>query len=59
MPLLFVRDDDAADYSETKPPLTKARRRPLTVCIDGLSIESEQGMRCGIKVLNPQLPPQL
>jgi hypothetical protein len=27
--------------------------------VDGLSRESEQGMRCGTWVPNPQLPPQL
>jgi hypothetical protein len=27
--------------------------------IDGLSSESEQGMRCGTNVPKPQLPPQL
>ena len=50
-----IRDD----YSETVAALTKARERPLSADIDGLSFESEQGMRCGIIVPNPQLPPQL
>jgi hypothetical protein len=39
--------------------LTNGRDRPLSVRIDGLSQESEQGMRCGTQVPMPQLPPQL
>jgi hypothetical protein len=39
--------------------LTNGRDGPLSVGIDGLSQESEQGMRCGTQVPMPQLPPQL
>jgi hypothetical protein len=39
--------------------LTKRAAGSLTDGIDGLSQESEQGMRCGTKVPMPQLPPQL
>jgi hypothetical protein len=39
--------------------LTKRPAAPLTVGVDGLSQESEQGMRCGTTVPMPQLPPQL
>ncbi|SPJ15773.1 hypothetical protein SBBP2_1750001 [Burkholderiales bacterium] len=46
-------------YSDRAAPLTKAHRQTLSAAIDGLSSESEQGMRCGTQVPNPQLPPQL
>jgi hypothetical protein len=39
--------------------LTNRPEAPLSGSIDGLSQESEQGMRCGTKVPMPQLPPQL
>jgi hypothetical protein len=39
--------------------LTKRRRAPLSGGVDGLSQESEQGMRCGTIVPMPRLPPQL
>jgi hypothetical protein len=39
--------------------LTKRPAAPLSGGVDGLSKESEQGMRCGTNVPMPQLPPQL
>jgi hypothetical protein len=39
--------------------LTNGVDPPLSGATDGLSQESEQGMRCGTKVPMPQLPPQL
>jgi hypothetical protein len=58
---LFFKNEIPCE-ADLLPPtitLTNGPEAPLSGGIDGLSQESEQGMRCGTKVPMPQLPPQL
>jgi hypothetical protein len=54
-----VQADYQADYSEAMAPLTKARLRPLSAGIDGLSFRERTGNAVRDMIPNPQLPPQL
>jgi len=57
--LARLRSDPARASLLLTITLTNRLDAPLSGGIDGLSQESEQGMRCGTKVPMPQLPPQL